>query len=95
MVEDHSIHAIASNHFLKSRNLSGADLRLYLLMVFGTPANAGKAALISDSRVSQICSGVDLPQNPDNIRRLAECWKIDLIVLNQIFENIRKEKDGD
>lgn len=74
---------------LCSENLTANDLKTHLILVFGSLKNAGRVAGYSDDvRVHQILTGYKIPKNPDIIRRIGNAWKIDLIVLTQLFERL-------
>lgn len=74
---------------LSTKLLTGQDLKLYLIMRFGTYANAGKLAGLSDVRIHQIAMGYSVPENPDILKRLSQAWEIDLVILVQLFDRLR------
>ena len=70
---------------------TGEDFKLYLLMQFGTYEAASKPAGFSSDRIHQIASGYQVPESPDIIKRLAEAWHIDIVVLTALFERLRRK----
>ena len=86
---------ILSNHSENTSKLkrleeykSRTDLKRHLILTFGSLLEASKVAGLSKGRTSQILAGYDMPKSPSLIKRLSECWKIDLVLLTQIFANI-------
>lgn len=79
---------------LSVKLLTGDDLKLYLLMRFGTYLSAATRASISDVRLHQIAAGYAVPENPDIIKKLADAWEIDRVLLTQLFEKLRRGDNG-
>ena len=78
---------------LNTENLNASDLKSYLVLVFGSLKVAGQKAGYSDNvRIVQILSGYKLPKNPEIIKRIADAWNINPIVLTQLFERLRDKK---
>ena len=75
---------------LTAGNPSAQDLKRYLLIVFGTYKQASQAIGVSESRLHQLFMGYALPQNPDIIKRISRGWGVDIVVLTQVFEELRR-----
>lgn len=75
---------------LSALNVSGEDLKKHLILVFGTYAKASQIAGFTESRLHQIFIGYSVPTNPDQIKKLANSWNIDLVVLTQVFEKLNR-----
>lgn len=71
----------------------GVDFKLHLLRLFGTYQKASLVAGIDESRIHQIASGYKVPMNPDKVKRLAEVWFIDPVLLSALFEKLRTQKE--
>lgn len=77
---------------LVSERLTADDLKRHLILTFGSLKTAGQRAGYGDDvRVAQILSGYAVPKNPEIIKRIAEGWHVDLVVLTQLFERLRGE----
>lgn len=75
---------------LNNENLSGSDLKSYLILIFGDLRAAGQKAGFSDEvRVYQIISGYQIPKQPKIIKRISEAWNIESVTLTQLFEKLR------
>lgn len=94
MAKDVFSQNVETKRILSVRILSAADLKLYLLMKFGTYENAAQAAGFTSERIHQICAGVDVPRSPNRIKNLAHSWDVDLVILSSLFERLRGEKNG-
>jgi hypothetical protein len=75
---------------LSALNVTGADLKKHLVLVFGSYQKASLVAGFTDSRLHQIFSGYLVPTNPDQIKKLANVWNIDIVVLTQVFEKLNR-----
>ena len=81
---------IKPKNLLSASNVSGLDLKKHLILVFGTYNRAAQQASFSESRLHQIFMGYDVPINPDTIKRIANAWSVDLVVLTQLFDKLRR-----
>lgn len=80
------------NRNITSKILSYPGLTIYLRFRFGGYREAAAKANISYNRLKQLVRGINPPKTPKIIRRLAEAWEIDPIVLTQLFtEKIQHE----
>ncbi len=88
--DDQFIFPSASKPRLTSESVTGADLKRYLILVFGTYRKASSVADISESRLHQIFMGYCVPENPDTIKRFANSWNVDIVVLVKIFDKLKE-----
>jgi hypothetical protein len=75
---------------LSNLNVSGVDLKKHFILVFGTYQKAAVVAGVTDSRIHQILAGYDVPQNADLIKKFANAWNVDVVVLTQLFDKLRR-----
>lgn len=81
------------NRNLTTKILSIDDLRIYLRFRFGDYQQAAIRAQISKNRLIQILMPYNLPKTRKLVKRLADAWDIDPIILTQLFERSRREDD--
>jgi hypothetical protein len=94
MASDKSLQHNHFNAFLTGAGFSLGHLKIYLRMRFDSYGSAGRSAGLSACRVRQIVTGKYLPKQPEIIKRIAEGWDIDSVVLAQLFEKYRDSEVG-
>ena len=83
-------HIDLTNSFLTGDSFTLGHLKLYLRMKYPSYKSAGVCAGLSSVRVRQIVTGKFLPKTPQIIKRIADGWGINEIILTQLFERCRK-----
>lgn len=88
--EGNSVGKEEVKRYLNQYFEDGDDLKHHLLRQFGSFARAGRVVGWNESRVHQICIGYKVPVTTDLIKKLADAWHIDLVVLTTIFTKLRE-----
>lgn len=89
IIDDSSINNVKITTDL----LTAGHLKIYLRLRYSSYKKAGEVARLSPIQVRQICNGFNLPKSPEMIKRIAEAWGIDAIILTQLFEKYREKKN--
>lgn len=74
---------------LSNQNTTPLDLKKHLILVFGSYKIASQRVGITEGRLHQIFMGVSIPSTPDLIKKYADAWIVDAVLLTQIFESLR------